>query len=49
MKVIKIKYCIQCPYVNNGLGLSTCDKVPNTGNWLHDYPEIPTWCPLEDY
>lgn len=48
MKILTIKLCSDCKY-----NLKICCDHPNIektgGIVFDDYPNIPDWCPLEDY
>jgi len=45
MDTVKVTFCTDCQY---GKGGEFCDK---NGNDMDEdlYPEIPKWCPLEDW
>ncbi len=45
----KIDSCSQCPYHILVLGRRCNYPCCITDRYLHDYPAIPSWCPLLDY
>jgi len=50
MKIIKVKFCEDCPYIEsygNSIMKFWCRKY--NYKIIDDRETIPKWCPLEDY
>jgi len=50
-KVIIIKRCFECVYVNSNEGHVACEMFMYGGGYriVRSDPYIPEWCPLDDW